>query len=46
MNREFLEQLIDFAKKFKLMNLSGEQVLDYYDHYCDYLIDMYIESIC
>ena len=46
MNREFLEHLIQFAHDFKLMNLSVEQVLDYYDIYIDYRIDMYIESYC
>lgn len=46
MNREFLEYLIQFARDFKLMNLSVEQVLDYHDHYIDYWIDMYIESYC
>ena len=41
-----LEHLIQFAKDFKLMNLSVEQVLDYHDRYIDYWIDMYIESYC
>ena len=46
MNKEFLEQLIQFAKEFKLMNLPVEQVLHYYDMYTDYLMDRYIWAIC
>ena len=44
MDKEFLYFLIEFAKEYNLMHLSFARVINLYDEYVDYNLDMYIES--
>ena len=44
MDKEFLKTLIEFAKEYNLMHLSFARVINLYDEYVDYNLDMYIES--
>lgn len=44
MDKEFLKILMEFAKEYNLMHLPVTRVINLYDEYVDYNLDMYIES--
>lgn len=46
MDKEFLKILIEFAKEYNLTHLPVARVINLYDEYVDYNLDMYIESYC
>lgn len=46
MDKEFLKTLIEFAEEYSIMHLPVARVINLYDEYIDYNIDMYIESYC